>query len=55
MNKISLEITGIEPSDIQSGSYVLTLKETNGSRTLPIVIGGYEAKSIAVELENIGP
>lgn len=55
MNKISLEITGIEPSDIQSGSYVLTLKETNGSRTLPIVIGGYEAQSIAVELENMVP
>ncbi|MFM7006639.1 MAG: bifunctional nuclease domain-containing protein [Flavobacteriales bacterium] len=55
MNKISLEITGIEPSHIQSGSYVLTLKELNGSRKLPIVIGGYEAQAIAVELENMVP
>lgn len=55
MKKISLEINGIEPSQIQSGSYVLTLKETDGIRKLPIVIGGYEAQSIAVALEKMQP
>ena len=55
MKKISLEITGIEPSHIQSGSYTLTLKEQDGLRKLPIVIGGYEAQAIAVELENMVP
>ena len=53
MQKVSLEITGIEYSQTQSGSYVLTLKETDGLRKLPIVIGGYEAQAIAVELENM--
>lgn len=55
MQKISLEITGIEYSQTQSGSYVLGLKETNGLRKLPIVIGGYEAQSIAVALEKMQP
>ena len=55
MQKTRLEITGIEPSHIQSGSYVLTLKETDGQRKLPIVIGGYEAQAIAVELEKMKP
>ena len=55
MQKVSLEITGIEYSQTQSGSYVLTLKETDGLRKLPIVIGGYEAQAIAVELENMQP
>jgi bifunctional DNase/RNase len=55
MQKTRLEITGIEPSHIQSGSYVLTLKEIDGQRKLPIVIGGYEAQAIAVELEKMKP
>ena len=55
MQKTRLEITGIEPSHIQSGSYVLALKEIDGQRKLPIVIGGYEAQAIAVELEKMKP
>jgi len=55
MQKISLEISGIAYSQTQSGSYVLTLKEKGGERKLPIVIGGFEAQAIAVELENMVP
>lgn len=55
MQKISLEISGIAYSQTQSGSYVLTLKEKEGQRKLPIVIGGFEAQAIAVELENMVP
>jgi bifunctional DNase/RNase len=55
MQKIKLEITGIAYSQTQSGSYVLTLLEVAGERKLPIVIGGFEAQAIAVELEKMVP
>ena len=55
MQKIKLEITGIAYSQTQSGSYVLTLLEVAGKRKLPIVIGGFEAQAIAVELEKMKP
>lgn len=55
MDKIELEIIGITYSQTQSGSYVLTLAEKGGKRKLPIVIGGFEAQAIAVELEKMVP
>jgi uncharacterized protein len=55
MQKIILDIAGIAYSQTQSGSYVLTLVERDGLRKLPIVIGGFEAQAIAVELENMVP
>ena len=55
MQKIRLEISGIAYSQTQSGSYVLTLSEAAGKRKLPIVIGGFEAQAIAVELEKMIP
>lgn len=55
MQKIKLDITGIQYSQTQSGSYVLTLLEVGGRRKLPILIGGFEAQSIAVELEKMVP
>jgi bifunctional DNase/RNase len=55
MQKIILDIAGIAYSQTQSGSYVLTLEERDGLRKLPIVIGGFEAQAIAVELENMVP
>ena len=55
MQKIKLDITGIAYSQTQSGSYVLTLVESAGKRKLPIVIGGFEAQAIAVELEKMVP
>jgi uncharacterized protein len=53
MKKIQLEIIGMSYSQSQSGAYALILAEMNGKRRLPIIIGGFEAQSIAIELEKI--
>ncbi len=55
MKKIKLEIVGLSNSQTQSGAYALVLGEEDGKRRLPIIIGGFEAQSIAVELENMKP
>lgn len=55
MKKIDLEIVDIALSGSSSGAYALVLGEVNGNRKLPIVIGGAEAQSIAIELENMRP
>lgn len=53
MKKIRLEIIGMSYSQSQSGAYALILGEKDGKRRLPIIIGGFEAQSIAIELEKI--
>jgi hypothetical protein len=55
MDKIKLEIVGMSYSQSQSGAYALILGEVNGNRRLPIIIGGFEAQAIAVELEKMKP
>ncbi len=55
MKKIKLEIIGLSFSQTQSGAYALVLGEEIGKRRLPIIIGGFEAQAIAVELENMTP
>ncbi len=55
MNKIKLNIVGLSFSQTQSGAYALVLGEDDGHRRLPIIIGGFEAQAIAVELENMTP
>lgn len=55
MNKIKLNIIGLSFSQTQSGAYALVLGEDDGHRRLPIIIGGFEAQAIAVELENMTP
>ena len=55
MEKVELEITGINYSYSQSGAYTLILSEIGGSRRLPIIIGQFEAQSIAIELEKLKP
>ncbi len=55
MEKIELEISDIAPSGSTSGAYALVLKESNGNKKLPIVIGGHEAQAIAIELEKMTP
>ena len=47
-----LNIRGISYSQTQNGAYALVLKEVDGSRQLPIVIGAFEAQSIALALEK---
>jgi bifunctional DNase/RNase len=55
MEKIKLEIIGLSFSQTQTGAYALILGEENGQRRLPIIIGGFEAQAIAVELEHMQP
>jgi uncharacterized protein len=55
MDKIELKIIGLSYSQTQSGAYALVLSEKQGVRRLPIIIGGFEAQSIAIELENMKP
>ena len=55
MKKIKLEIVGLSYSQTQTGAYALVLGEANGKRRLPIIIGGFEAQAIAIELEKMTP
>ena len=55
MEKIKLEIVGLSYSQTQSGAYALVLGEAKGKRRLPIIIGGFEAQAIAIELEKMTP
>ncbi|HOI32949.1 MAG TPA: bifunctional nuclease family protein [Bacteroidales bacterium] len=55
MQKIALEITGMSYSQSQSGAYALILGEKSGQRKLPIIIGTFEAQSIALGLEKMKP
>lgn len=52
MSLIRLNIKGISYSQTQSGAYALILSEENGKRKLPIIIGAFEAQSIAIALEK---
>jgi bifunctional DNase/RNase len=55
MEKVKLEIIGLSYSQTQSGAYALVLAEAGGKRRLPIIIGGFEAQAIAIELEKMTP
>ncbi len=52
MSLIKLSIKGISYSQTQNGAYALILNEVDGERKLPIVIGAFEAQSIAIALEE---
>ena len=52
MSLVRLNIKGISYSQTQSGAYALILSEVDGERKLPIVIGAFEAQSIAIPLEK---
>lgn len=55
MSKIKLKVLGLSYSQTQSGAYALVLAEENGERRIPIIIGGFEAQAIAIELEDLKP
>jgi len=55
MKKIKLDIVGLSYSQTQSGAYALVLGEVNGRRRLPVIIGGFEAQAIAIEIEKMTP
>lgn len=55
MSKIKLNVLGISYSQTQSGAYALVLTEENGDRRIPIIVGAFEAQSIAIQLEGLKP
>lgn len=52
MSLVRLDIKGISYSQTQNGAYALILNEQEGNKQLPIVIGAFEAQSIAIALEK---
>lgn len=50
-----MDILGLSSSPTAGGAYALLLKESFGVRRLPIIIGSFEAQSIALEIEGIKP
>ncbi len=55
MQKIKLNVLGISYSQTQTGAYALVLTEEHGERRIPIIIGGFEAQAIAIQLEGLKP
>lgn len=52
MSLIRLRVNRITYSQNQSGAYAMILDEVDGKRKLPVVIGEFEAQSIAVNLDK---
>jgi bifunctional DNase/RNase len=55
LDKIQCEILGLSSSPSTGGAYAILLKELDGNRRLPIIIGAFEAQAIALEMEGIKP
>lgn len=55
MNKVQCEILGLSTNPSTGGAYAILLKEVEGARRLPIIIGAFEAQAIALEMEGIKP
>jgi bifunctional DNase/RNase len=55
LEKIQVDILGLSTSPASGGAYALILREMGGDRRLPIIIGAFEAQSIALEMEGIKP
>lgn len=55
MQKVQCEILGLSSSPSTGGAYAILLKEIDGARRLPIIIGAFEAQAIALEIEGIKP
>ena len=55
MDKVECEILGLSSSPSTGGAYAILLKELEGHRRLPIIIGAFEAQAIALEMEGIKP
>ena len=55
MERVPVDILGLSTSPASGGAFALILREVNGNRRLPIIIGAAEAQSIALEMEGIKP
>ena len=54
-NKIELTVLGLSQTVAPYNTFALILKELYGNRSIPIVIGVFEAQSIALEIEKARP
>lgn len=55
MDKVEMQIAAIVNSESQPNNFVVIMKEIDGNRRLPVVVGGFEAQAIALAVENIQP
>src|SRR5512137_1291830 len=55
VDKVQVDILGLSTNPASGGAYALILREVEGNRRLPIIIGAAEAQSIALEMEVIKP
>jgi len=55
MERIQLSVLGLSASPASNNAYALILKEVEGNRRLPIIIGAFEAQAIALEMEKVIP
>jgi hypothetical protein len=55
LQKIQCEILGLSSSPSTGGAYAILLREIDGNKRLPIIIGAFEAQAIALEIEGIKP
>lgn len=55
MEKVQLVVLGLSASPASNNAYALILKEVDGDRRLPIIIGAFEAQAIALEMEGVLP
>ena len=55
MTRKELKVVGISNSQTQTGAFALILGEIDSNQRIPIIIGAYEAQSIALHLENMTP
>ena len=55
MDKKALTIIALNKSKSSPGNFVLVMEEDKGDRRLPIIIGAFEAQSIAIALDGLKP
>jgi uncharacterized protein len=55
VERVLVDILGLSTNPASGGAYALILREVDGNRRLPIIIGQAEAQSIALEMEGIKP
>ncbi len=55
MDKIQLMVLGLSASPASNNAYALIMKEVDGDRRMPIIIGAFEAQAIALEMEGVIP
>lgn len=53
--KKELAVVALSNSESQPGHYALILEETETQRRIPVIIGAFEAQSIAIAMERINP